>query len=83
MLCFFFGKVSVGESWVSCIRSNDANGLARSHQAVILASQADKLSPSSEPLRPDQAMPQVVYILDLLDSFKPSENIIIHCLQGP
>ena len=38
--------------------------------AVILASQADKSAPGSEPLRP-----QVVYMSDLLDSFKPSENI--------
>ena len=44
-------------------------------RAVILASQADKSAPSSEPLRPAWAMPQVVYMLDLLDSFKPSENI--------
>ena len=28
-------------------------------QAIILASQADKSAPSSEPLRPAQAMPQV------------------------
>ena len=52
-------------------------------QAVILASQADKLAPSSEPLRLARAMPQVVQMSDLLDTFKPSENIIIHCLQGP
>ena len=52
-------------------------------RAVILASQADKLAPSSELLRPAQAMPQVVYMSDLLDCFKPSENIIKYCLQGP
>ena len=52
-------------------------------QAVILASQADKLAPGSEMLRPAQAMPQVVQMSDLLDSFKPSENIMKHCLQGP
>ena len=28
-------------------------------------------------------MPQVVYMSDLLDSFKPSENITEYCLQGP
>ena len=28
-------------------------------------------------------MPQVVYMSDLLDSFKPSENITKYCLQGP
>ena len=43
--------------------------------AIILASQADKSAPGSAPLRPAWAMPQVVYMLDLLDSFKPSENI--------
>ena len=43
--------------------------------AVILASQADKSAPGSEPLRPAWVMPQVVYMSDLLDSFKPSENI--------
>ena len=51
--------------------------------AIILASQADKSAPGSEPLRPARAMPQVVYMSDLLDSFKPSENIIKYCLQGP
>ena len=51
--------------------------------AVILASQADKLAPGSELLRPAQAMPQVVQMSDLLNSFKPSENIMKHCLQGP
>ena len=52
-------------------------------RAIILASQADKLAPSSEPLRLARAMPQVVYMSDLLDSFKPSENITKYCLQGP
>ena len=52
-------------------------------RAVILASQADKSAPSSEPLRPARAMPQVVYMSDLLDSLKPSENITKYCLQGP
>ena len=47
--------------------------------AVILASQADESAPGSELLRPAQAMPQVVQMSDLLDTFKPSENIIIHC----
>ena len=31
-------------------------------QAIILASQADKSAPSSEPLRPAWAMAQVVYV---------------------
>ena len=52
-------------------------------RAIILASQADKSAPGSKPLRPARAMPQVVYMSDLLYSFKPSENIIKHCLQGP
>ena len=51
--------------------------------AVILASQADKSAPGSELLRPAWAMPQVLWMSDLLDSFKPSENNIKHCLQGP
>ena len=52
-------------------------------RAIILASQADKLASSSEPLRPAQAMPQVLSMSDLLDSFKPSENITKCYLQGP
>ena len=52
-------------------------------RAIILASQADKSAPGSELLRLARAMPQVVYMSDLLDRFKPSENIIKHCLQGP
>ena len=52
-------------------------------QAIILASQADKLAPSSELLRPARAMPQAVWMSDLLYIFKPYENIIKHCLQGP
>ena len=51
--------------------------------AIIWASQADKSAPGSEPLRPAWAMPQVVEMSNLLDSFKPSENIIKHCLQDP
>ena len=52
-------------------------------RAIILAGQADKLAPGSEPLRPAQGMPQVVWMSDLLDSFKACENIIKHCLPGP
>ena len=52
--------------------TSDANGSAWSHRAIKLSHyfiQADKLAPSSEPLRPVQAMPQVVWMSDLLDSF--------------
>ena len=52
-------------------------------RAVILASQADKSVPGSELLRPAQAMPQVAWMSDLLDTFEPSENILKLCLQGP
>ena len=40
-------------------------------QTIILASQADKSAPGSELLRLARAMPQVVYMSNLLDSFKP------------
>ena len=46
-------------------------------RVIILASQADKLAPGSEPLRPARAMPQIVYLPDTL---KPS---VKHSYQGP
>ena len=52
-------------------------------RAIILASQADKSAPGSEPLRPARAMPEVAWMSDLVDTFKPSENILKLCLQGP
>ena len=34
-------------------------------------------------LRLAQAMPQIVWMSDLLDTLKPSENILKHSYQGP
>ena len=66
-----------------CHRLENGKYHRRPRQEKYSQSQEVEEENVERPLRPAQAMPQVVYISDLLDSLKPSENITKYCLQGP
>ena len=69
---------NISNSWLWLVMQTAQLGAIES-----LFEPANKLAPDSKLLRLAQAMPQVLEMSDLLDSFKTSENVIKHCLQGP